>query len=246
MPEVELPADFIAMRDAARVRALNEVCPALEGSEADSETAESETTNLSAATNSTAHSDGLLVEDAIIDQILETTVQTVQASLSSVSINQGPSNGSDNTDANSGATDSPVDTKRADELAGLKAAITNAINRGSCSADKISIVEKAKNQPPPEPESPPDAPRDPRDRRKRIRSGCFRYVSRSDVPNSMSSLISELKLIFDDEAFGLKLSQIFTALDGHPDKPLADTWSGVSVIYVKHIPNKTNILKCNL
>ena len=237
MPEVELPADFIAMREASRARSRakallsEDPCPELEGSEHGSDAVESDITqvNSSAATNSSIHSDGLLVEDEIIDKILETTVQSVQASLSSMSI--VPDTSSNNEPPASGIEASrspPLDPKRADEIAGLKAAISNAVKKGSCSADKMSIVDRARQQPPPEPESPPDAPRNPRDRRKRIRSGCFRYVSRSDTPNSLASLISELKLIFNDDAFGLKLCQIFTALDGHPDKPLSDTWSGVS------------------
>ena len=203
---------------------VDEPCPDLEGSEFGSTTAESETTQVdsSAATDSTVYSDGLLVENEIIDQMLESAVQEVQVSLSSVTLDQ-----TSPTTSNQVNTDIIVD-KRADELAGLKAAISNAVDKGSCSVDKMAIVDKAKRQPLPPPESPPDAPRDPRDRRKRMRSGCFRYVSRSDVPNSISSLSSELKLIFSDESIGLKLSEIYAALENHPDKPLTDTWSGVS------------------
>ena len=228
-----MPAEFIRLRDNARAKAAgnaDEPCPDLEGSDIGSETAESEATqvNSSAATESTVHSDGLLVENEIIDQMLETVVQEVQVSLSSVALDSaGPSTAA-------GATDNPapvVNSKRDDELAGLEAAISNAVKKGSCSADKLAIVEKAKKQSPPPPESPPDAPRDPRDRRKRMRSGCFRYVSRSDVPNSLSSLTSELKLIFSEDSIGLKLSEIFAALEDHPDKPLDDTWSGVSTFH---------------
>ena len=237
MPEVELPADFIAMREASRARSKakassEDSCPELEGSVAGSDAAESEVTqvNSSAATNSSVHSDGLLVEDEIIDQLLENTVQSVQASLSSMSINTTPGPTSETPTSSVEKSRSPqMDAKRADEIAGLRAAISNAVEKGSCSADKMSIVDRALQQPPPAPESPPDAPRDPRDRRKRIRSGCFRYVARSDTPNSIASLVSELKLIFSEDAVGLKLCQIFTALDGHPDKPLSDTWSGVSI-----------------
>lgn len=244
MPEVELPADFIAMREASRARYKNresetlteeDDCPALEDcgpSEPGSDAADSAVTQVdsSAVTNSSVHSDGLLVEDEIIDRLLETTVHDVQASLSSFSINQNPPNTVEDpllaAEASSGP---PMSAKRADEIAGLKAAITNAIKQGSCSADKMSIVDRAIRQPVPEPESPPDAPRNPRDRRKRIRSGCFRYVARSDTPNSIASLVSELKLIFTEDAIGLKLCQIFTALEGHPDQPLSDTWSGVCI-----------------
>lgn len=244
MPEVELPADFVAMREAWRNRhkkqepenvTTDDDCPALEDSvpsELGSDAADSAVTqaNSTGVTSSSVHSDGLLVDDEIIDRLLETTVQDVQASLSSVSIDPNPSNPIESSEpAAEASSGPPMSAKRADEIAGLKAAITNAIEQGSCSAEKMSIVDRAIRQPLPEPESPPDAPRNPRERRKRIRSGCFRYVARSDTPNSISSLVSELKLIFTDEAIGLKLCQIFTALENHPDKPLTDTWSGVSI-----------------
>ena len=211
----------------------SDVCPELEGSVVGSvvgsETGASDVTQgaSSDVTNSTAHSDGLLVEDEVFDQILNAAVQEVQMSLSSTSLND-PKVSRVTETAETATTSSEVPTKRDDELAGLQAAISNAVQRGSCGVEKLQIVEKVANQSPPEPESPPDAPRDPRDRRKRMRSGCFRYVCRSDVPNSIASLVTELKLTFDDEAIGLKLSEIFAALDGHMDKPLEDTWWGVS------------------
>ena len=239
LPRVALPADFVRMREAARARNSasagpptddTDSCPELECSIAGSETAASEATQVSsnADTDVTNHSDGLLVEDEVLDQLLDSVVKDVQTSLSSVDLNdqQAPVQASANlTERPSGAGS---DSKRKDELAGLHAAISNAVKNGSCTSDKMNIVKKAASQPPPAPESPPDAPRNPQDRRKRMRSGCFRYVCRSDVPNSISSLVTELKLIFDDSAIGLKLSEIFSALESHPDKPLEDTWWGVS------------------
>ena len=239
LPRVALPDDFIRMRDAARAKnsasaaaaVASDVdsCPELEGSVADSDTVASEITQVSSnvGTDETAHSDGLLVEDEVIDQILETAVKEVQASLSSTTLNDTVT-----TSTAPNAQAGPVLTKREDELAGLQAAISNAVSRGSCPAEKLSIVEKVANKTPPEPESPPDAPRDPRDRRKRMRSGCFRYVCRPETPNSIASLVTELKLTFDEYAIGLKLSEIFSALESHPDRPLEDTWWGVSKIFV--------------
>ena len=235
LPRVELPADFVRMRDAARARKTGapenvnvDSCPELEGSIADSESAVSEVTQgeSSNATDSTVHSDGLLVEDEVIDQLLETAVRDVQKSLSSTSLDVSVK--SVPVPIETGTAFDPIASKREDELAGLHAAISNAVKRGSCGADKLDIVAEAAKRPPPEPESPPDAPRDPKDRRKRMRSGCFRYVCRSNVPNSISSLINELKLTLTTDAIGLKLSEIFSALESHEDQPLKDTWWGVS------------------
>ena len=234
LPRVALPDDFIRMREAARAKnsasaaapdPSTDSCPELEGSEVGSDAVASETTQVSshADTDVTTHSDGLLVEDEVIDRILETAVAEVQASLSSTGL-------TDATAPTAPPESGPSGSKRDDELAGLHAAISNAVKRGSCSAEKLSIVEKAANETPPAPESPPDAPRDPRDRRKRMRSGCFRYVCRPNVPNSISSLVTELKLTFNEDAIGLKLSEIFSALESHPDKPLDDTWWGVCII----------------
>ena len=242
LPRVELPADFIRMRDAARSRTSTNTnenseaiktiettdydsCPELEGSIVGSEAAGSEVTHGSSsdATDVTTQSDGLLVENEVLDQILDAAVHEVQMSLSSTRLGTEPVV----LKPQSGSA-VPERTKRDDELDGLRAAISNAVERGSCSVDKLGIVEAVSNRPPPAPESPPDAPRDPRDRRKRMRSGCFRYVCRSDMPNSLTSLITELKLTFEDTAIGLKLSEIYAALEGHPDKPLEDTWWGVS------------------
>ena len=229
------------MRESARIKALNEVCSMdPEACADDSDAADSIATQNShaSAPASSIRSDGLLVDDETIDAILAKVVKNVQESLSSEFI--------------STATESIIEAKaqkrtrqqekRDSEIAALRSAVTNAVNRGSCSADKLSIVDKEAQRPPAAPESPPDAPRVPQDRRKRLRSSCFRYVSRSEVPNNLQTLKTELKLISQDLEIGMGLTEIFTALESHPDCPLDDTWSGVSVLsYLFCILNQIDI-----
>ena len=223
------------MREAARKKTVSEsISNASENIEATDATdsvvesvADSGNTqngSVVAPTESSVHSDGLLLDDHVIDQLLETVVTSVQESLSSEIVN----NSSELVVQEQSDRRARYIEKRDSEIAGLRAAISNAVEKGSCSSDKLSIVDQVASQPRPPPESPPDAPRDPRDRRKRLRSGCFRYVSRADTPNTLQSLITELKLVFKEPLIGLNLSEIFAALEGHPDAPLTDSCWGVS------------------
>ena len=228
LPRVALPADFVALREASRGRQRTEstssasAMPDLE--DVSSETAPD---GSEAATESSVRSDGLLVDNETIDQLLDSIVASVQESLSSEFVGE----------ASAKVVEQKSDSrnrylkKRDDEIAGLRAAVSNAVEKGSCSVEKLSIVDHAVQEPRPEPESPPDAPRDPRDRRKRMRSSCYRYVIQAEVPNSIRSLINELKLTFKDPSIGLGLGEVFSALEGHLDKPLEDTWTGVSINY---------------
>ena len=221
------------MREASRTRTTTETSAATEGISSESNvdadvTSEAVLDSSDAATESSIRSDGLLVDDATIDQLLDSIVTSVQESLSSEVIGQA----SNVVIGQKSQSRGRYLEKRDDEIAGLRAAVTNAVRSGSCSVEKLSIVERAANEPRPEPESPPDAPRDPRDRRKRMRSSCYRYVGRADVPNSLQSLIHELKLTFRDKPIGLGFGEIYTVLENHVDKPLEDTWTGVSVGFI--------------
>ena len=228
MPRVALPADFIALRNASRRQ--DQTDPSSSDSVPDLEDVSSETApgGSDAVTESSVRSDGLLVDDETIDQLLDSIVTSVQESLSSEFIE----NASKKVIEQKSDSRTQYLVKRDDEIAGLRAAVSNAVDNGSCSVEKMSIVDQAAREPRPAPESPPDAPRDPRDRRKRMRSSCYRYVIKNDVPNSIRSLINELKLTFKDTPIGLGLGEVFSALEGHLDKPLEDTWTGVSMLIV--------------
>ena len=91
----------------------------------------------------------------------------------------------------------------------------------------MSIVDKVANEPSTRGEVVPDAPRDPKDRRKRIRSSCYQYASQQNVDNSLKALRLELKLK-QEKVVGLGLGPIFLELENHLDRPLKDTWTGVS------------------
>ena len=231
---MELPADFVRMRDSSRVRALNEVCSfGLESEPEDaneSDVADSIATqnSVASAPASSIRSDGLLVDDETVDAILAKVVKSAQESLSSEFISTADESIVGKKTPELTPKSTRQQEKRESEIAALRSAVTNAINNGSCPAEKISIVDKEANRPPVQPESPPDAPRVPQDRRKRLRSGCFRYVCRAEVPNNLQTLKTELKLISPDLEIGLGLTEIFSALESHPDRPLEDTWSGVS------------------
>ena len=235
LPRVALPDDFIKMRDAARARNTS-ATPTVPTENFEELTIDSDTVDGVAGSenpqdgstcstaDSTARSDGLLIDESTIEQILDSVVTSVQKSLSSELVD----NSSQAVIDQKSSDRNKYFEKRDSEIAGLRAAISNAVEKGSCPAEKLSIVDKAASLPRPEPESPPDAPRNPRDRRKRLRSGSFRYVSRDDTPNTLQSLVSELKLVFQEPSIGMNLSDIFAALEDHVDRPLEDTWSGVS------------------
>ena len=90
--------------------------------------------------NSTACSDGLLIDDAVIEQILDSVVSTVQASLSSELVER---TGQEVISEKSNLR-AQYHAKRDSEIAGLQAAISNAIDKGSCPAEKISLVSKVR------------------------------------------------------------------------------------------------------
>ena len=223
----------MALREASRTRRNTETT-SVEEEIGVSETVDAEVNSVAAhnnsdTTESSVRSDGLLIDNETIDQLLDSIVTSVQESLSSEFVGQAR----DKVIDQKSASRNRYLAKRDDEIAGLKAAVSNAIDNGSCSADKMSIVDRAAKEPRPAPESPPDNPRDPRDRRKRLRSSCCRYVGRADIPNSIKSLINELKLTFKDTPIGMGLAEVYSALENHVNKPFDDTWSGVSVAQIE-------------
>ena len=169
-------------------------------------------------------SDGSINEQAIND-VIDTVLNLVTRSLSSDLVQ----------DATTTAVDEKVIqhnlkiAKRRSEIEGLRRAITNAVNRGSCGIEKLAVIDAAIEDLLPDPIRP-EEPRDPTDRRKRLRSSCFRYVSQQEVSNSLKALRHELKLP-NTNLIGLGLTQVFSALESSLDKPFDETWSGVSHIY---------------
>ena len=229
--DIELPQEFIDLRDKSRVKDLNEVCSLVPESEiGTSSIAPSETNTMSvqmettSGTLSSGCTEGLLLDDTIVDNILEGAVDSLRESLSSVIVEES-----------SKAVIEDKTTlfirrmrKKEAENAGLRAAISKAVNKGSCPPDRLLIADKAEAEALGPVGSPPDSPRDPKDRRKRMRCAATRYVSKKETPNSLSSLIYELKLKNEGITIGLNLSGIYRALELSLDKPLDDTWFGVS------------------
>ena len=210
---VELPADFVQARDKQRVSDLNEVC-----------SMEIECSFDEVIPRDDDMDDEVVFDETRIQEVIDTVVESVTGSLSS--------------DLVQTACDSAVNEKviqrnlviqkRRCEIEGLRRAITNAVNNGSCGVEKLAVIDAAINElPDPNPLKPEKPPRDPKDRRKRMRSSCFHYVVQSEVVNSLKALRNELKLS-EDKLIGLGLQEVYTALESSLDKPFADTWSGVS------------------
>ena len=211
---VELPADFIALRDRQRVQDLNEVSsmePEPSNDDENDPPVESMNTDV-------------VMDEETIGRVIEQVTASVSESLSSELVQESIK----------GAINEKVVkrnlliAKRRSEIGGLRRAITNAVNRGSCGIEKLAIISAAIDEVPVEdPIRPEQPPRDPRDRRKRMRSSCFQYVTQHEIPNSLQALRNELKLS-NVGIIGMGLHKIYLALETSLDKPFEDTWSGVS------------------
>ena len=177
----------------------------------------------------------VVMDEDTIGQVIDQVTASVSESLSSQLVQESVE----------GAIDEKVMkrnlliSKRRSEIEGLRRAINNAVNRGSCGVEKLAIINAAiEDVPLDDPIQPEQPPRDPRDRRKRLRSGCFQYVTQAETPNSLKALRNELKLPNAD-FIGLGLHSVYVALESSLDKPLEDTWSGVSLeIIFSMIPSR--------
>ena len=233
--DIAIPQSFLDQRDKSRVKDLNEVCSLVPESEiGDESIAPSESNTLSvqmetasSSNRSSTCTDGLLLDDTIVDSLLENAVNSLRESLSSLIVDES----SQTVVEDKTALFIRRMRKKEAENAGLRAAITNAVNKGSCASNKLEIADKAESTPLGPVGSPPDSPRDPKDRRKRMRCAAVRYVSRKEVPNTLKALSYELKLLDTASCVGLNLSEIYRALELSLDKPLEDTWYGVSNIF---------------
>ena len=94
LPRVELPADFVKMREASRAKgattdtlgSVTNNMAELTVSDLDTQTVGSDNPQDGSQIsdrNSSTYSDGLLIDDSVIERILDSVVTNVQASLSS-------------------------------------------------------------------------------------------------------------------------------------------------------------------